>query len=40
MTANAFDEDKKAALDSGMNGFAAKPIEIEKLMKTIEELLK
>ncbi|MDE6441470.1 MAG: response regulator [Clostridia bacterium] len=40
MTANAFEEDKKAALDSGMNGFAAKPIEIDKLMKTLEDILK
>ena len=40
MTANAFEEDKKEAMDSGMNGFAAKPIEIEKLMKTLYDLLK
>ncbi|MDE7454142.1 MAG: response regulator, partial [Clostridia bacterium] len=40
MTANAFEEDRKAAMDSGMNGFAAKPIEIENLMKTLENLLK
>ncbi|MDE7076061.1 MAG: response regulator, partial [Clostridia bacterium] len=40
MTANAFDEDRKEALDSGMNGFAAKPIDIEKLMKTLQDLLK
>ena len=40
MTANAFDEDRKEAMDAGMNGYAAKPIEIEKLMKTLETLLK
>ncbi len=40
MTANAFEEDKKEAIDSGMNGFAAKPIDIEKLMKTLEDILK
>ena len=40
MTANAFEEDRKEALDSGMNGFAAKPIEIDKLMQTLKELLK
>ncbi|MDE5601183.1 MAG: response regulator, partial [Clostridia bacterium] len=40
MTANAFDEDRKAALDSGMNGFTAKPIDIDELMKTLDEILK
>ncbi len=40
MTANAFEEDKKEAYDAGMNGYAAKPIEIEKLMKLLETILK
>ncbi|MBD5390883.1 response regulator [bacterium] len=40
MTANAFEEDRKEAMEAGMNGYAAKPIEIEKLMKTLENLLK
>ena len=31
MTANAFAEDRKRALDAGMNGHIAKPIDIEKL---------
>ncbi|MBQ9521868.1 MAG: response regulator [Oscillospiraceae bacterium] len=39
MTANAFDEDKKAAYDAGMNGHVAKPIDIEKLMKVLGKIL-
>ena len=40
MTANAFDEDKKAALEAGMNGHIAKPIDIPKLMEILTEILK
>ena len=32
MTANAFDEDKKKALECGMDGFLSKPIVIEELI--------
>ena len=39
MTANAFDEDVKAALDAGMNRHLAKPIEIKTLMKAISDVL-
>lgn len=37
MTAN--DEDKKNALDAGMNGHLAKPIEIPKLVEMLGECL-
>lgn len=40
MTANAFEEDRKEAMDSGMNGYVAKPVNIEQLMQTLEEILK
>jgi CheY-like chemotaxis protein len=35
MTANAFEEDKKNALDAGMNGHLAKPIEVQKLIQML-----
>ncbi len=39
MTANAFDEDKKEALRNGMNGHIAKPIDIDTLLQTLDEIL-
>lgn len=39
MTANAFDEDRKAALEAGMDGHIAKPINVPKLMELLEQLL-
>jgi len=39
MTANAFSEDVKAALDSGMNAHIAKPVDPEVLTKTLTAFL-
>lgn len=39
MTANAFEEDKQAALASGMNGHIAKPIDINKLFESMDKIL-
>lgn len=40
MTANAFAEDVKAALESGMNAHVAKPIDMEVLCVTLRQVLK
>jgi CheY-like chemotaxis protein len=40
MTANAFDEDRKTALEAGMDGFLVKPIDIKELETTLMEYLK
>ena len=40
MTANAFEEDKRQALETGMNAHIAKPIEISKLMETLNGVFK
>ena len=39
MTANAFEEDKKAAKEAGMNGHLSKPIDIPKLLETLKDIL-
>ena len=38
MTANAFDEDRQNAKEAGMNGHIAKPLDIPKLMHTLQEV--
>ena len=37
MSANAFDEDKKRAFDAGINDYLVKPIDIAKLLSTLEK---
>ena len=39
MTANAFDEDKKKALECGMDGFLTKPIVIDELIGVLQKNL-
>ena len=39
MTANAFEEDKKKAMEIGMNAHISKPIDIDKLLGSMMELL-
>ncbi len=39
MTANAFEEDKREAIKSGMNAHLSKPIEVDKLVKTLKRSL-
>ena len=39
MTANAFDEDTKKSIDSGMNGHLSKPIDMEHLYQVLENIM-
>ena len=39
VTANAFEEDRKIALEAGMNGHLAKPYDIDAIMQTLSEIL-
>ncbi len=39
MTANAFEEDKREALQAGMDGHIVKPINVNKLFETLDEIL-
>ena len=40
MTANAFEEDRKQALDAGMDGFLTKPIVVSELVKAVGKAVK
>ena len=40
MTANAFEEDKRDAIAAGMNGHIAKPIQVEKLLSILSEVIR
>ena len=39
MTANAFNEDRKAAAECGMSGFLSKPIDIDELWRMLQSIL-
>ena len=39
MTANAFDEDRRAALDCGMDGFVSKPLDLKELISVLNSVL-
>ena len=40
MTANAFDEDRRAAFEAGMDGHIAKPIDVSRLLELLKKILK
>lgn len=39
MTANAFEEDKRNAIQAGMNGHLSKPIDVDELIKTLAYII-
>ena len=39
ITANAFDEDRKAAKECGMNGFISKPLNIQEVIQALRDNL-
>ncbi|WP_294148380.1 ATP-binding protein [uncultured Clostridium sp.] len=40
MTANAFDEDMRKSIKSGMNGHLAKPVDVKELLSAVKNVLK
>jgi len=40
LTANAFEEDKREAMNAGMNGHLAKPINVKELLYTLSKVIK
>jgi len=40
MTANAFDEDVQRSLQAGMNAHLSKPVDIDRLKETLQELIR
>ena len=40
MTANAFEEDKRDAIAAGMNGHIAKPIQVDRLLSILSEVIR
>jgi CheY-like chemotaxis protein len=39
LTANVFEEDRQVCMEAGMNGFVAKPVELESLFSTLAKWL-
>ena len=40
MTANAFEEDKRTAMENGMDGHIAKPVDVDLLVQILSQILK
>lgn len=40
MTANAYDEDRRKAQEAGMDGFLAKPLDVDEMMRLLGKITK
>ena len=40
MSANAFDDDLKKSVECGMNGHLSKPVEVDKLYRTLDKVIR